>query len=69
MALPRCDTWPHAVKTPIRGGFAAPVLIGKISTMTGSMAGGYWIIAGVLLLGGVWAAVTIRLPPPGSVAA
>ena len=19
MALPRCDTWPHAVKTPIRG--------------------------------------------------
>ncbi|MBK8890784.1 MAG: hypothetical protein IPN75_10520 [Dechloromonas sp.] len=45
------------------------MLIGKISTMTGSMAGGYWIIAGVLLLGGVWAAVTIRLPPPGSVAA
>ena len=20
MALPRCDTWPHAVKTPIRAG-------------------------------------------------
>lgn len=20
MALPRCDTWPHAVKTPIRFG-------------------------------------------------
>ena len=22
MALPRCDTWPHAVKTPIRLGAA-----------------------------------------------
>jgi hypothetical protein len=22
MALPRCDTWPHAVKTPIRLGLA-----------------------------------------------
>ncbi len=51
------------------GGFAAPVLIGKVSAMTGSMTGGYWIIAGVLLLGGVWAAVTIRLPPPESVTA
>ena len=37
--------------------------------MTGSMTGGYWIIGGLLLRGGVGAAVTIRLPPPGSVAA
>ncbi len=37
--------------------------------MTGSMTGGYWIIGGLLLLGGVWAAVTIRLPPPESVTA
>lgn len=46
------------------GGFAAPVLVGKISAMTGSMSGGFWIITGLLLLGGLWAAVTIRLPPP-----
>ena len=23
MALPRCDTWPHAVKTPIRANMAS----------------------------------------------
>ncbi len=26
MALPRCDTWPHAVKTPIRSAKRAPAL-------------------------------------------
>lgn len=44
------------------GGFAAPVLVGKVSAATGNMSGGFWIIAGLLLLGGLWSAMTLRLP-------
>jgi MFS family permease len=42
------------------GGFVAPVLVGKISASTGDMAGGFWIIAALLALGGAWAAVSLR---------
>ena len=31
MALPRCDTWPHAVKTPIRLEAAGAFSAGKIT--------------------------------------
>jgi MFS family permease len=44
------------------GGFVSPVLVGKISVMTGSMAGGFWIIASALLIGGAWVAITVKLP-------
>ena len=33
MVLPRCDTWPHAVKTPIRGLYF--VLMGRLSPLDG----------------------------------
>lgn len=42
------------------GGFAAPVLVGKVSAATGSLAGGFWIIGGLMLLGALWSAVTLR---------
>ncbi|MBA5640059.1 MFS transporter [Duganella sp. LX20W] len=42
------------------GGFAAPVLVGKVSAATGSLSGGFWIIGVLLLLGAVWSAVTLR---------
>ncbi len=42
------------------GGFAAPVLVGKVSAATGSLAGGFWIIGGLMLLGALWSALTLR---------
>lgn len=43
------------------GGFAAPVLVGKFSELTGSYAPGFLIIGGLMLLGALWSAATIRL--------
>lgn len=44
------------------GGFVAPVLIGKSSAMTGSYLPGLMIILGLLVLGAVWSALTVRIP-------
>ncbi len=44
------------------GGFFAPVLIGKSSAMTGSYVAGLMILAGMLVLGAVWTALTVRIP-------
>lgn len=45
------------------GGFVAPVVIGKMSAITGSFAGGLWIIAGLLVFGSIWSAVSLRRYP------
>lgn len=44
------------------GGFAAPVLIGKLSNTSGGLAGGFLVIGALLLLGALWTAVTVRIP-------
>ncbi len=44
------------------GGFAGPVLIGKLSGQTGSFAVGMLIVAGLSLLGALWTALTVRIP-------
>lgn len=43
------------------GGFVAPVLTGKLSDLTGSLAPGFLVIAGLLLLGMLWTAISVRL--------
>ena len=42
------------------GGFAAPVIIGKSSALTGSLASGLWFIAALLAIGAAWATVSLR---------
>ncbi len=44
------------------GGFAAPVLIGKLSGQTGGFAAGMLVIGALLLFGAVWTALTVRIP-------
>lgn len=42
------------------GGFVAPALIGRVKDVTGSAAGGLWIIAALLAFGAVWTAISLR---------
>ena len=40
MALPRCDTWPHAVKTPIRTAFGFFNLVSGVALLAASVLAG-----------------------------
>lgn len=44
------------------GGFVAPVLIGKLSEASGELFTGFLAIGGLLLLGALWTALTVRIP-------
>ncbi|KAA8554045.1 MULTISPECIES: MFS transporter [Pseudomonas] len=44
------------------GGFAAPVLIGKLTEATGDLVTGFLAIGVLLLLGALWTALTVRIP-------
>lgn len=44
------------------GGFAGPVLIGKLSEQAGGFAVGMLVIACLSLLGALWTALTVRIP-------
>ena len=46
------------------GGFASPVVIGKISVATGSMSSGFLLLSAGLAFGALWVAFTVRLPRP-----
>lgn len=45
------------------GGFFAPVVIGKMSVLTGSLSAGFQIIAACLLLGTLWSALSLKRLP------
>jgi len=42
------------------GGFFAPVVIGKLSVMTGGLSAGLLVITGLLVLGTVWSASSLK---------
>lgn len=42
------------------GGFFAPVVIGKLSVMTGGLSAGFLVITGLLALGTLWSAFSLR---------
>jgi len=44
------------------GGFVAPVLIGKLSEASGALFTGFLALGGLLLLGALWTALTVRIP-------
>lgn len=44
------------------GGFVAPVLIGKLSEASGELFTGFLALGGLLLLGALWTALTVRMP-------
>jgi sugar phosphate permease len=44
------------------GGFAAPVLMGKLSEQSGGFGAGILAVGGLLLLGTLWTALTVRMP-------
>lgn len=44
------------------GGFVAPVLIGKLSEASGELFTGFLALGGLLLLGALWTALTVRIP-------
>ncbi|MEG0482047.1 MAG: MFS transporter [Acinetobacter sp.] len=44
------------------GGFAAPVLIGKFSQLTGSFVIGFLVIGALQVIAALWTALTVRIP-------